>query len=144
MKVFPHPPRRSPFKRKLLRSPGQSVQREMDRLLEDRALPIIVFASVMGVMAIYDWAVILLHYTPRPYFSTTLALLGAGYATYKYFDFKRTIERLRLGRDGERIVGRPTIYGHPQAAARPKDRTRPFVPVLRSPIPSPRSQWREP
>jgi hypothetical protein len=30
--------------------------------------------------------------------------VGATYATSKYFDFKRTMERLRLGRDGERIV----------------------------------------
>ena len=28
-----------------------------------------------------------------------------GYAIYKYFDFKRTAERLRMARDGERIVG---------------------------------------
>ena len=105
MKVFPHPPRRSPFKRKPLRLPGQSVQREMDRLLEDRMLPILLFATLMGFMAVYDWAVVLLHYTPHPYFSTTLAIVGASYATYEYFDFKRTVERLRLGRDGERIVG---------------------------------------
>ena len=105
MKVFPHPPRRSPITRHPLRSPGQSVQREMDRLLEDRMLPTLLFATLLGFMAVYDWTVVLLHYTPHPFFSTTLALLGAGYATYKYFDFKRTIERLRLGLDGERIVG---------------------------------------
>ena len=105
MKVFPHPPRRSPFTRHPLRSPGQSVQREMDRLLEDRMLPTLLFATLLGFMAVYDWTVVLLHYTPHPFFSTTLALLGACYATYKYFDFKRTVERLRLGRDGERIVG---------------------------------------
>jgi hypothetical protein len=105
MKVFPHPPRRSPFKRQPLRSPGQSVQREMDRLLEDRMLPILMFATMMGFMAVYDWTVVLLRYTPKPYLSTSLFLLGTGYATYKYFDFKRTVERLRLGRDGERIVG---------------------------------------
>jgi hypothetical protein len=77
----------------------------MDHLLEDRMLPILMFAAMMGFLAVYDWTVVLLHFTPRPYVSTTLFLLGAGYATYKYFDFKRTVERLRLGRDGERIVG---------------------------------------
>jgi len=77
----------------------------MDRLLEDRILPIIMFTVMMGFMAVYDWTVVLLQYTPRPEVSTTLALVGAAYATYKYFDFKRTMERLRLGRDGERIVG---------------------------------------
>jgi len=95
MKVFPRPQ---------LRSPGQSVQREMDRLLEDGILPIIMFTVMMGFVAVYDWTVVLLQYTPRPEVSTTLAIVGAAYATYKYFDFKRTMERLRLGRDGERIV----------------------------------------
>ena len=73
MKVFPHPLRRSPFTRPPLRSPGQSVQREMDRLLEDRILPIIMFTFMMGFMAVYDWTVVLLQYTPRPEVSTTLA-----------------------------------------------------------------------
>jgi hypothetical protein len=77
----------------------------MDRLLEDRMLPVIAFATVMGVMAVHDWLIVLFQYTPRPYITTTIALLGVGYATYKFFDFKRAIERLRLGRDGERIVG---------------------------------------
>jgi hypothetical protein len=85
--------------------PGQSVQREMERLLEDRMLPIVMFAVMMGFMAVYDWSVVLLHYTPHPYFSSDLFLVGASYATYKFFDFKRTLERLRLGRDGEWIVG---------------------------------------
>ena len=105
MKVFPHPLRRSPFTRPPLRSPGQSVQREMDHLLEDRMLPILMFAVMMGFMAVYDWTVVFLQYRPQPLLSTSLAVLGIGYATYKYFDFKRTVERLRLGRDGERIVG---------------------------------------
>jgi len=68
-------------------------------------LPILLFATLMGFMAVYDWTVALLQYTPRPAVSTTLALVGAGYAAYKYVDFKCTIDRLRLGRDGERIVG---------------------------------------
>ncbi len=80
MKVFPRPP---------LRSPGQSVQREMDRLLEDRMLPILLFATLMGFMAVYDWTVVLLQYTPWPGVSTTLALLGAGYAGYKYGEVGR-------------------------------------------------------
>ena len=67
----------------------------MDRLLEDRMLPIVKFATLMGFMAVYDWAVVWLHYKPHPYFSTSLFLFGAGYAGYKYVAFKRTIERLR-------------------------------------------------
>jgi len=105
MKVFPKSTRRSPFTREPLRFPGQSVQREMERLVEDRLLPIMMFAVAMGIMATHDWCVVLLHYTPNLYLSTSLALLSGGYATYKYFDCKHTVERLRLGRDGERIVG---------------------------------------
>lgn len=105
MTVFPRPAWRSPFTRKPLRLPGQSVQREMNRLLEDRILPVVLFAAMMGLMAVYDWSVVLLHYTPKPYLSTTLAFLGAAYATYSYFGFRRTMEHLKIGRDGERIAG---------------------------------------
>ena len=62
MKVFPRPLRRSPFTRPPLRSPGQSVQREMDRLLEDRMLPVVVFAGVLVLIAVHDWLVVLLNY----------------------------------------------------------------------------------
>jgi hypothetical protein len=105
MKVFPKPVRRSPFKRKPLRFPGQSVQDEMNRLLEDRMVPILVFAAIFVVMAVHDWMIALSLYRPQPWFSLGVALLGIGYGTFKYFDFKRTVERLRLARDGERIVG---------------------------------------
>lgn len=105
MKVFPRPKQRSPLKRQPLRSPGQSVQQEMHRLLEDRMLPILLFAAMMGFVALYDWSVVLLHLTPRPYVSTTLFILGAGYATYKFFDVKRTIERSRWGGTGSGSSG---------------------------------------
>lgn len=105
MKVFPKPPRRSPFTRKPLRLPGQSVQREMERLVEDQLLPTIVFTAALGTVAFNDWLVTLQIYRPYPYVTTPLALLAGGYAVYKYFDGKRTLERLRLARDGERIVG---------------------------------------
>ena len=40
------------LKEKPLRRPGQSVQRDMERLLEDRFLPIVVFATVIGAFAL--------------------------------------------------------------------------------------------
>jgi hypothetical protein len=105
MKVFPKPARRSPFKRKPLRFPGQSVQDEMNRLLEDRMVPIFMFATVLGAMAFFDWMTVFGFYRPQPWLTSGMALAGMGYGTYKFFDFRRTIERLRLARDGERIVG---------------------------------------
>ncbi len=105
MKAFPKPVRRSPFKRKPLRFPGQSVQDEMNRLLEDRMVPILVFAAILAVMAVHDWMIALSLYRPQPWFSLGVALLGIGYGILKYFDFKRTAERLRRARDGERVVG---------------------------------------
>jgi hypothetical protein len=56
-------------------------------------------------VALHNWLVILLDYEPQLYLSANRALLRVGYVVCKYFDFKRAIERLRFGQDGERIVG---------------------------------------
>ena len=77
----------------------------MNPLLEDRLLPIVMFASVVTVMAVHDWLIALSLYRPLPWLTSGLAVFSIGYGTYRYFDFKRTVERLRLARDGERIVG---------------------------------------
>jgi len=67
--VFPKPVHRSPFKRKPLRMPGQSIQDEMNRLLEDRMIPIVVFVGLFAVYALNDWMITLGLYRPMPRFT---------------------------------------------------------------------------
>ncbi len=97
--------KRSPLKQKPLRRPGQSVQREMDRLLEDWLLPIIVVSTNFCIVAAYDWAYTLHWLKPQPILWTALALPSTAFAFYSYFTTKRKLLRLKLGRDGERVVG---------------------------------------
>jgi hypothetical protein len=96
---------RSSLKEKILRRPGQSMQREMDRIVEDKVLPLISFTTAIGVVACYEWLRWFLNLPPHPYFYTALALPLMGYCVYVYFSQRKRLERLRLGRDGERIVG---------------------------------------
>lgn len=97
--------KRPSLKGKFLRRPGQSLQREIDRLLEDKFLPIVVFATMIGFVTIYEWERSVFNFPPHPYWLTALALPTIGYCVYKYFALRKQLERLRLGRDGERIVG---------------------------------------
>jgi nuclease-like protein len=96
---------RSPLKQKPLRRPGQSVQREMDRLVEDRLLPLMVFTCFMWLLALHEWGYAFHWPSPSPRVMTVFALACTGYMVYSYFTAKRRLRRLQLGRDGERVVG---------------------------------------
>jgi hypothetical protein len=94
-----------PLKAKILRRPGQSLQREMDRLLEDRLLPVVMFTAMMGMATVSEWLRWFSNSPPHPYFFTVLTLPMIVYSVYLYVSMRKRLERLCLGRDGERVVG---------------------------------------
>lgn len=98
------------LKEKILRRPGQSVQREMDRIVEDKLLPVVVFTTMIGVVTVSEWLRWFSNSPPHPYFYTALSLPMMAYCIYLYVAMRKRLERLRLGRDGERVVGQ--LLGH--------------------------------
>lgn len=96
---------RSPLKAKPLRLPGQSVQEAMDKLLWDELGPCIAVAVMMVIMAAMEWMAVLIHLPRRPWFYSGLAAIACVYATARFWNVRARIRRLKLGRDGEQVVG---------------------------------------
>jgi nuclease-like protein len=97
--------KKSPLKDKPLRQPGQSVQEELEKVIDDKLLPVAMISVLFISLTFLEWFAYF-QQTPRnPIFYTILALLTLCYTTYLFYKQKNTIRNLKQGRDGEKAVG---------------------------------------
>ncbi|MGH8226529.1 MAG: nuclease-related domain-containing protein [Steroidobacteraceae bacterium] len=96
---------RSPIKDKPLPLPGQSVQDAIDTLLWDEIAPYVTFAVALLLLAGFEWFSVLRHLPPQPWLYSVLAVLACAFAAAKMWRVRIRVQRLKLGRDGERVVG---------------------------------------
>jgi Nuclease-related domain len=95
---------RSPLRFKALRLPGQSGDEAIEALFWDELAPPLLFATVLLIVAIFEWLMALRHMPPQPWLFTSLAVAASLYAARKGIRLRARFRRMRLGRDGERIV----------------------------------------
>src|ERR1017187_6856764 len=96
--------KKSPLRRPPLRQAGQSLQEECDRILDDKIMYHFVVALFIVVMAVYDWCGWYFK-TPRlPWLTTFLAIGYVVFGMIRLRPLFKLHRRLKLGRDGERIV----------------------------------------
>lgn len=97
--------KKSPLKAAPLRNPGQSLDEEINALWDDKAFFYFVF--ILGYLAIaaVDWFRWLTETPINPVGSTVVFLVVFSFSTYKLIGIKRTSDRLKMARDGERAVG---------------------------------------
>lgn len=96
---------RSPLKGAPLRYAGQSLDEEIQRVLEDDVLVYIVMAAFVFVLALYEWWRWYAKTPPQPVPFTVIAMVFWAYTARKFVRAKRKIKTLRLARDGEKLVG---------------------------------------
>jgi hypothetical protein len=96
---------KSPLKINPLRLPGQSVDKEIDRWVNEKALGAFFAAGCFCVVAYFEWYGYLTHAPRRPLLFTALALAAVVLAGWRISIIHTRVRRLRLGRDGERTVG---------------------------------------
>lgn len=98
------PKKRSPLKDKPLRYAGQSLQEQ----IEDKAWDLLYwlqFPLVILVLTIADWLKYLNPQPPtRPIIVTIITIILMVWGTYKLVTGKRDMDRLRMARDGEKLV----------------------------------------
>lgn len=96
---------KSPLKDKPLRNPGQSIDESIDKLINDEALKYIIISTFCIVLAITEWWrwYANLPYSPGIY--TAIAIMATAYSSVKLVKAKKQLINLKLGRDGERVVG---------------------------------------
>jgi hypothetical protein len=96
--------KRTPLKDKPLRLPGQSLDQQI-RKLQLEIAGYLVFSVFLLLIAYLEWTHWFFHSPPQPIFFTVVAILFLAYGSYKIIQIQKSVEKMRLGRDGERIVG---------------------------------------
>jgi hypothetical protein len=97
--------KKSPLKGRPLRYVGQSLDEQIDKQINDDALPYIM-APLIGIyLAGYEWWRYFKNPLPSPFIFTTFAVLLCLYCVYRLRKIHLAVKVLKLGRDGERCVG---------------------------------------
>jgi len=96
---------RSPLKGKPLRLPGQSVQEERDRLINDVASEWILFSAFAIAFALFEWYRWVMNVPPSPWLLTGVAAIVVGIAVFKVRRLLPRLRALRQAAEGERAVG---------------------------------------
>jgi hypothetical protein len=86
--------KKSPLKDKPLRHAGQSLDEEINRLIEDNALPYISVSVVMIVLSMFEWYQWYFQLPPSPFIFTSLAFLVVAFSTYKIINIRSHLKNL--------------------------------------------------
>ena len=97
--------KKSPLKGKPHRFAGQSVHEEMDRLVNDKFLIYLLGATFFTLLAALEWWAFYRNAPRLPYTYTFVALLAILTCIYQFFKIRSQYRSLKLGRDGEQVVG---------------------------------------
>ncbi len=92
---------RSSLKEKPLRLPGQSIEEEIDRVVNDSFMPFLITAAMLIFVAVMEWFAVWRHVQRLPWLYTILALLAVVVCWWKFRQVRSAVARLKLGRDGE-------------------------------------------
>jgi len=95
---------RSPLKQKPLKNPGESLDDEIQRLIDNTAERYALSAAFLSALAILEW---LLWYqeTPRnPLLYSAFALVAIVVTAIRVVFVRKKLHNLRQGRDGEKAV----------------------------------------
>jgi hypothetical protein len=96
---------RSPIKASPLRFPGESLQDEIETLILEGILPYFLGAMLVAFVAVVEWIAALRHTPRQPWLYTIMAALLWAVFTWRLVRVRARVRRLKLGRDGERVVG---------------------------------------
>lgn len=98
--------KKSPLKNKPLRSPGQSIEKEIQKIIDDGLTNYLIYPILFFAITAYSWLVWLqVIEITKPIPLTVLTVLLSIYCLFRLFKMKSKLQALRLGRDGERAVG---------------------------------------
>lgn len=96
---------RSPLTAAPLRYAGQSLDEEIQRVLEDDVLVYLMMSVFVIIFAAYEWWKFYSNLPPQPVIFSVVALFVLAYTVRKIVFARRKLKTLRMARDGEMIVG---------------------------------------
>ena len=96
---------KSPIKNKPLRHAGQSLDEQIDTLINEKAVSYVLSGIFVFWFAGYEWWRFYRNPEPSPKIITVFALAWTVFCAYKIKIILNKVRNLRQGRDGERAVG---------------------------------------
>lgn len=96
---------KSPIKNLPVHVPGQSLDRQIQRVWDDKIMEPLTIAFMLCFWALMEWLKIYLHAKPMPVLYTLTALIGVWWAYRKIRKTKQAMKDMELGLTGERAVG---------------------------------------
>jgi len=97
--------KRSPLKNKPLRYAGKSIDEQIDKLFDNNLEPYLLISTLCIAMAGYEWLRFYLNNPPSPKMITFLAASVVLFSFFRIRKILKEVKLLKLGRDGERVVG---------------------------------------
>ena len=88
-----------------LRLPGQSIDTEIQRVIDDEASQYILIPIMALVMAAIEWWRWYTNSAFAPKIFTLVAIIAVIFSGYKIIKIKKKLKNLRLGKEGEIAVG---------------------------------------
>ena len=89
---------------KFLRNPGQSIDEQIDRLINDKFLAFYLFAAAFWFIAFLEWTATLTNRPRLPGTYAIAAIIFTAIAGYQFWRIRRDVRNLKQGREGEREV----------------------------------------
>ena len=96
---------KSPIKDKPLRMPGQSLEEERPKLIEDKVETPFVLAMFFILFAAMEWWRYYSERPPHPIFFSVVAAILVGFAGWRIWKTRPQVRNLKQGIEGERVVG---------------------------------------
>jgi hypothetical protein len=88
-----------------LRNPGQSLDEEIQRVIDDQLTGPYIAVVMLWAMAGVEWFGYLRSMPRRPWLFSIVAVIGTIWLVWKALRSRTRVRNLRQGRDGERVVG---------------------------------------
>ena len=96
---------RSPITGKALREPGQSLSETLDELISEKLMSWLMGAWMAVTLAVLEWWRWYRDAPYNPILFTGVAAIAVLLAALRFVRLWRRVKALKLGRDGERVVG---------------------------------------
>ena len=98
--------KKSPLKNSPLRTPGQSLDNEIQRIMGEEVLSYLLFPIIMIGFTIWNWLLwYQITHALNPILMTITVVGISVFSFFRMLKIRKRIRALRLGRDGEKAVG---------------------------------------
>lgn len=96
---------KSPLKDNPLHNPGETLDKEIDKLINEEAMGLVVMLLFVGALTFLEWVRWWREMPYSPYIYTVIFIGMLIYTLPKIRNIRKQLKALRLGRDGEKAIG---------------------------------------